>query len=238
MNTRSRLIALTALFVFAANLPAGEVLQMPTFSFTTVNTTVSVPDGGTASLGGVSRLSEGRTTRGVPILGKVPGLNRLFKNTGIGRSVSDLNMTVTPRIIILEEEEERQVGRVLAERRALAGPPVPPPFAVNDVYERRASFLAEQVAAQAGDRRSEEPPSASDAVAVAFAEVEEVRRRNEQAALQRDREAIESFKRGQNAEAEGNFAAARVHYANAARRASGEFKDQILARLEAIRGNR
>jgi general secretion pathway protein D len=86
---------------------------LPTFAFTTVTTTVSVPDGGTVLLGGIKRLSEGRTERGVPILDKLPYINRLFKNVGIGRTTQSLMMMVTPRIIIQEEEEERQVGRPL-----------------------------------------------------------------------------------------------------------------------------
>lgn len=84
----------------------GTTVQLPTFSYVTVTTTVSVPDGGTVLLGGIKRLSEGRSEAGVPILNKVPFLNRLFKNTSIGRETSSLMMVVTPRIIIQEEEEE------------------------------------------------------------------------------------------------------------------------------------
>ncbi|MDX1945195.1 MAG: hypothetical protein SFU86_07300, partial [Pirellulaceae bacterium] len=85
----------------------GTTVQLPTFAFTTVTTTVSVPDGGTVLLGGIKRLREGRNERGVPILSKVPYINRLFKNVGIGRDAQSLMMMVTPRIIIQEEEEEK-----------------------------------------------------------------------------------------------------------------------------------
>ena len=83
----------------------GVTVQLPTFSFVTVTTTVSVPDGGTVLLGGIKRLSEGRNEFGVPILSKLPYVNRLFKNVGIGRETQSLMMMVTPRIIIQEEEE-------------------------------------------------------------------------------------------------------------------------------------
>ena len=86
---------------------SGTTVQLPTFSFVTVTTTVSVPDGGTVLLGGIKRLSEGRNEFGVPILNKMPYINRLFKNVGIGRETQSLMMMVTPRIIIQEEEEER-----------------------------------------------------------------------------------------------------------------------------------
>jgi len=85
----------------------GTTVQLPTFSFVTVTTTVSVPDGGTVLLGGIKRLSEGRGEYGVPMLDKIPYLNRLFKNASIGRETQSLMMMVTPRIIIQEEEEEK-----------------------------------------------------------------------------------------------------------------------------------
>jgi general secretion pathway protein D len=85
----------------------GITIQLPNFTVTSVTTTVSVPDGGTVLLGGIKRLSEGRNEFGVPILSKLPYINRLFKNVGIGRETQSLMMMVTPRIIIQEEEEER-----------------------------------------------------------------------------------------------------------------------------------
>jgi len=86
---------------------SGVAVQLPTFSYVTVSTTVSVPDGGTVLLGGIKRLSEGRNEFGVPMLNKLPYVNRLFKNVAVGRETQSLMMMVTPRIIIQEEEEER-----------------------------------------------------------------------------------------------------------------------------------
>lgn len=86
---------------------AGTTVQLPTFQFVSVSTTVSVPDGGTVLLGGIKRLNEGRNEFGVPLLSKVPYINRLFRNVGIGRETDSLMMMVTPRIIIQEEEEQR-----------------------------------------------------------------------------------------------------------------------------------
>ena len=86
---------------------SGTTVQLPTFQVISVATTVSVPDGGTVLLGGIKRLSEGRNEYGVPLLGKVPYIDRLFRNVGIGRTSRSLMMMVTPHIIIQEEEEER-----------------------------------------------------------------------------------------------------------------------------------
>ena len=83
----------------------GTTVQQPSLASTNISTTVNVPDGGTILLGGIKRMREGRIERGVPILSKIPYVNRLFKNTAIGRDTSTLMMTVTPRIIIQEEEE-------------------------------------------------------------------------------------------------------------------------------------
>ena len=88
----------------------GTTVQLPQFAFTSVSTTVSVPDGGTILLGGIKRLSEGRAERGVPILSKIPYISRLFRNVAISRDASSLMLMVTPRIIIQEEEELAQTG--------------------------------------------------------------------------------------------------------------------------------
>ena len=100
----------------SSNTTEGTTVQLPTFAFVSVSTTVSVPDGGTVLLGGVKRLSEGRNEFGVPILNKIPYVNRLFQNVGIGRQSESLMMMVTPRIIIQEEEEFNLTGQT---------PPVP-----------------------------------------------------------------------------------------------------------------
>ena len=88
----------------------GTTVQLPTLAFTTVSTVVSVPDGGTILLGGIKRLREARSEQGVPILSKLPYINRLFKNVGTGRETNSLMLMVTPRIIIQEEEEQAQTG--------------------------------------------------------------------------------------------------------------------------------
>ncbi|MDR2756905.1 MAG: hypothetical protein LBC20_14495 [Planctomycetaceae bacterium] len=89
---------------------SGVTIQLPTLAMFSVQTTVSVPDGGTILLGGMKRLSEGRTEAGTPILNKIPYIQRLFMNTAIGRTTQSIMMMVTPRIIIQEEEEEYLTG--------------------------------------------------------------------------------------------------------------------------------
>ena len=112
-------VAPVAVPIFTANdtnLGAGQpilvtqYMQQPAFTQVSVSTTVVVPDGGTVVMGGLKRLAESRNEFGPPVLSKIPYLNRLFKNTGYGRTTESLLIMVTPRIIIQEEEETLQTG--------------------------------------------------------------------------------------------------------------------------------
>ncbi|QEG25417.1 Bacterial type II and III secretion system protein [Gemmata obscuriglobus] len=86
-------------------IPFTQFLQQPSFTLLDIQTTVVCPDGGTVLLGGLKRLSESRNEFGPPFLSKIPYLNRLFKNVGVGRETTHLMIMVTPRIIINAEEE-------------------------------------------------------------------------------------------------------------------------------------
>ncbi len=89
-----------------------QYIQLPAFNTITVGTTVMVPDGGTVVMGGLKLLSEARNELGPPILSKLPYINRLFRNQAYGKDTSSLLIMVTPRIIIMEEEQEYQTGFV------------------------------------------------------------------------------------------------------------------------------
>jgi type II secretory pathway component GspD/PulD (secretin) len=95
-------------------IPFTQFIQQPDVATVSIQTTVSIPDGGTVILGGMKTLSEGRNEFGPPVLSKLPYVNRLFKNVGYGREAQSLLLMVTPRIIINSEEEERQTGVISA----------------------------------------------------------------------------------------------------------------------------
>ena len=82
-------------------------MQLPTFAFVTVTTTVSVPDGGTVLLGGIKRLSEGRNEVRRADAGQDPLPQPLVQKRRHRPHTQSLMMMVTPRIIIQEEEEEK-----------------------------------------------------------------------------------------------------------------------------------
>jgi hypothetical protein len=96
--------------------PGLTYRQPPTFTtrpertFVAAQSSVLVPDGGEALVAGYSSRSEGRNEFGVPVLGKVPYLDRGFRNVGAGSSIRRTTISVRARIIILSEEEERQTG--------------------------------------------------------------------------------------------------------------------------------
>ncbi|HYV35584.1 MAG TPA: hypothetical protein VE988_07765, partial [Gemmataceae bacterium] len=97
------------LFYDGISPPQPAIFQMffqqPSTAFITLDTTVVVPDGGTVLMGGLKTMVEGRNEFGPPVLGKIPYLDRLFRNVGYGREAQSLMIMVTARIIINEEEE-------------------------------------------------------------------------------------------------------------------------------------
>jgi hypothetical protein len=80
-------------------------IQLPELSGTQIATTVSVPDKGTALLGGQRKVAEFEVEVGVPVLSKVPWLNRLFTNRASEKTELTTLLLVRPEIIIQQENE-------------------------------------------------------------------------------------------------------------------------------------
>lgn len=87
---------------------AGGVgnLMLPTVSLQDLKTVVSVPDGGTLLLGGQRASGETEREKGVPLLSKVPIVNRAFTNRGMVRDEETILIMIKPKIIIQREEED------------------------------------------------------------------------------------------------------------------------------------
>ena len=217
--------------LFAATVEA-QTLQLPTFNFNTVNTTVTAPDGGTIGLGGVARASSGRTERSVPMLGKLPYAGRLFNNRGIGHDVSNGYQSVTPRIIILEEEEAK-----LGLPDYSAGAPIgaalgssftrtyQAPLELSET-DHKALRLSQFVANNEQFQEEPQQPSGPSP--------EEIRQRNEAAAQARNSEAYKFFEKGIAAEEAGKANVAKIYYNMAARRAPDELKAAVQAKLDGL----
>lgn len=83
-------------------------VQLPNVTIQDIQTTVSVPDGGTLLLGGQKRAGEIEREEGVPLLSKIPILNRFFIKRGKLRDEQTLLIFIKPTIIIEREQELRQ----------------------------------------------------------------------------------------------------------------------------------
>ncbi|MFQ5494358.1 MAG: type II secretion system protein GspD, partial [Phycisphaerae bacterium] len=81
-------------------------IQLPTLSTQQVQTTVTIPDGGTLLIGGQKLGSETEVDAGVPILSKIPVLKRLYSARTMVKDEQTLLMLVKPRILIQAEQEE------------------------------------------------------------------------------------------------------------------------------------
>ncbi len=100
---------------------AATSVQLPTFSYFGVATTVSVPDRGGAYLGGVNRASGGMRQFGAPLLP--------FGNRSRGSSRGASGMSVSVWIHDHQAMDEALLAQPTPYRSALASPRQPDPWA-------------------------------------------------------------------------------------------------------------
>jgi len=213
-------------------LAQATTVQLPTFSFFSVATTVSVPDRGSALLGGVNRASEGRSDFGVPCLSGLPFLGRGFHSAAVGRQVGAGTMRISAQVHDFEAMERSLLGN------STAGVALPPDQAVVPVGGPLVAIMGSNADIS---RTNNQPKTggqvAADVVSSAArpaASVGEARaiRQAEMAAVAEEAERL--FQRALKAESEGNSRLAKVYYEMAARRASGPLQQEISARLAAL----
>ncbi len=191
----------------------ATTVQLPTFSNFSIGTTVTVPDRGMAYLGGINRAASGRNEFGVPLLPFRP-----FRNSAIGREASASNMWVTATIHDFQAMDRYLLSQPTAFSRSLASGR-PAVAGLGGALRPRDSRTGAswQVSVVPGN-----PPRGS---------VAEARADRQRQQATRASEAADFFQRGQKAEAAGKAGVARIYYQMAARRATGELKEQIAARL-------
>ena len=81
-------------------------IQLPEIQVQSIRTTVSVPDKGTILMGGQRRFEEVEIETGVPVLSKIPIVNRFFTNRIDGEKELTVVMLMRPEIVIQSENEE------------------------------------------------------------------------------------------------------------------------------------
>ncbi len=188
----------------------AQVVQLPTFQFFGTSTTVSVPDHGTALLGGNTSAFSGSSYRGTPLLGPA---GPLFNNRGLARGSSSSNIHVTAQIHDFDamdrallgglsaDEFRQQVrndasyasssGNVLPSRLTLG--PANPPGRTTTVTSG-ASYSEQEIAAQ----------------------------------LKRQQQAAQQLEMGQAMAARGKISLAQSYYRMALNNANGELRTTVL----------
>jgi hypothetical protein len=217
---------LILVLVTVSDWASAQTVQLPTYTFFGVSTTVSVPDNGAAFLGGINRAASGGNEFGVPGLA-FPGL----QNRSIGQNMSASNVWASVTIHDLDAMDQAILNS-------------PSPTDLSDVDTRGWNAFANlpavprtatgpQLAAVnlAGSWQSDAPTVAPGSKVAAEEKDREAQR------FTRSSDADSYFAQGQQAEADGKPGIAKIYYQMAARRASGDLKRQVQARLDAISGH-
>ena len=82
------------------------ILQQPTINYTVIQTSATVPDQGTVLLGGQRVSNDYEIETGVPVLSKLPLINRFFTNRIDAREERTLLILIKPTVLIQNEQEE------------------------------------------------------------------------------------------------------------------------------------
>ncbi|MDA1008063.1 MAG: hypothetical protein O2800_03540 [Planctomycetota bacterium] len=83
----------------------GGTITLPVIAGVAIRTSVSVPDKGTILLGGTRRVNEFDLEIGVPVLSKLPFINRFFTNRLSSKAEKNGLLLIRPEIIIQQEAE-------------------------------------------------------------------------------------------------------------------------------------
>lgn len=86
---------------------AGETtLNVPSIDYQAVRTSVTIPDGGSLVIGGMTNADSERTHAGVPFLSHIPFLGRLFSSNGKRETHLQTMVVVQADIVLFEEIEK------------------------------------------------------------------------------------------------------------------------------------
>lgn len=86
---------------------APVVIQIPKLQKSSVRTTVTMPDGGTLLLGGLTFYEQVDATSEVPILGKIPVLGFMFSRKGHYVNRKNLIVLISAQVEVLDEQEPK-----------------------------------------------------------------------------------------------------------------------------------
>jgi type III secretion protein C len=104
------------------NNPDSNVEQLPVVSRSSINTQAVITSGESLLIGGMVRESKSKSVSKVPVLGDVPIIGNLFKNTHDAVSKTERMFLISPRIV------SARGGEVPSQPPST---PMPPPFLVD-----------------------------------------------------------------------------------------------------------
>ena len=87
--------------------------QPPTIATRSVQTLVAVPTGQTMVMGGLISEDKENSSKGLPLISRIPILGGLFGNQNLTSNRTELVLFITPRVV----ENEADVGRVIDDMR-------------------------------------------------------------------------------------------------------------------------
>jgi hypothetical protein len=214
--TGTLLAALPAVAMAQARL--GTV-QLPTFNFFTVNTTVEVPDSGGGVLGGVGSAASGCNGQGIPGLGSRP-----FANVAGGSSRAGGNMSVIAEIHDFEAMDRKLLGEDF-DRTADST------TAADALAVRRLPIMLRPVVG-AKSRQ----PSALAADSTGASSVSEIRRQQAADDSAGQQEAQRLFEQAAELQSAGKSGVAKVYYQMVAHRATGDLKERAQTAIRELSG--
>lgn len=203
----SRVAALSfvALLASASLLPA-QAVQLPTFRFFGTSTTVSVPDRGTAFMGGNTTAYSGSNSRGTPLLGPTTG--PLFNNRGLASGGTTSNISVTAQIHDLDAMDRALLGGMSAD-------------------EFRRQVRSGTASGNASSRLTLGPANPADKTR-AVTSTPSYSEQEFAAQLKRQQQAEEQLAMGQAMAARGKIPLAQSYYRLALNNANDELREKVL----------
>lgn len=96
-----------------------SAIDSPTISTRSLKTTLTLRDGGAVLIGGLIRAKDVDGEKGVPVLGKLPLLGKLFRGDSLQNNRTELMMMVIPYILSTPDEVETLSDEMQLERLEL-----------------------------------------------------------------------------------------------------------------------
>lgn len=85
---------------------------IPSKSTTQLSTRMLVPDGQTVFLGGLIRRNTNESREGVPVLGDLPGVGKLFSNSSKRVAATEIVVLITPKVVNFSRQEEWNTQKI------------------------------------------------------------------------------------------------------------------------------